>query len=338
MISIDGSRGEGGGQVLRTALAVSLATGRPFRIERIRAGRSKPGLLRQHLTAVQAAATISSGVVEGAALRSTELTFTPGEICPGSYRFSIGTAGSTGLVLQTVLLPLLLAPGASRLVLEGGTHNSNSPPFDFLAKTLLPLLRKMGASVTASLKRHGFYPAGGGRICVAIEPSRLSPLDLSVRGAVHTMRARALVSNLAPRIGQRELNRVAAKLDLASDAMEVCTVDAHGPGNVLMIEVESDSLTEVFSGFGEVQVRAEAVAGKVCSAVRTYLSADAPVGPHLADQLLLPMALGAGGSLRTLGLTPHTETNIDLIRELLPVDIRVQRCGRHDVRIDVSPI
>ena len=168
MLTIDGSVGEGGGQILRTALALALVTGTPFRIHAIRARRRKPGLLRQHLTAVNAAATVGGASTDGASLGSRELTFRPGRITPGEYRFAVGTAGSTGLVLQTVLPPLLLASGPSTVTVEGGTHNPGAPPFDFLARVFLPLLRRMGAHVEARLDRPGFYPAGGGQCTVGL--------------------------------------------------------------------------------------------------------------------------------------------------------------------------
>src|SRR2546428_9297761 len=160
MITIDGSFGEGGGQILRTALSLSLATGTPFRIENIRAGRKKAGLLRQHLTAVLAAAEIGAAEIEGATLGSTMLTFTPKSVRAGEYRFAVGTAGSGTLVFQTILPALLRASAATRVTIEGGTHNSAAPPFDFLDRTFLPLIRKMGATVSLKLERYGFYPAG----------------------------------------------------------------------------------------------------------------------------------------------------------------------------------
>ena len=163
-MTVDGSKGEGGGQVLRTALALSLVSGQPFRIDRIRAGRAKPGLMRQHLTAVRAAAAIGQARVSGDHIGSTELAFTPSRVAGGDYTFAVGSAGSATLVLQTVLLPLLLARESSRLTLEGGTHNPWAPPFDFLTRAFLPLVNRMGGRARASLIRPGFYPAGGGRL------------------------------------------------------------------------------------------------------------------------------------------------------------------------------
>ena len=169
-LKIDCSMGEGGGQILRSSLALSLVMGRSIRIEKIRAGRKKPGLLRQHLTAARAAAEIGRAQVRGVELGSEELEFAPGVVVPGEYRFAVGSAGSATLVLQTVLPALLTASGPSQLVLEGGTHNPMAPPFDFLEKAFLPCIRRMGPRVEATLTRPGFYPAGGGAFEVAIEP------------------------------------------------------------------------------------------------------------------------------------------------------------------------
>src|SRR5690242_7527890 len=194
MIIIDGSFGEGGGQILRTSLTLSLVTGKPLRIERIRAGRKSPGLLRQHLAAVNAAARVGYAEVEGASLGARELTFRPQTVAAGHYQFAVGTAGSATLVLQTVLPALLTADAPSTLVLEGGTHNPYAPPFDFLEKTFLPLLNRMGPRVEARLERHGFYPAGGGRFIVEITPAQqLGRFELDDRGAITGRRARALI-------------------------------------------------------------------------------------------------------------------------------------------------
>src|SRR5436305_3346353 len=191
MLTIDGSEGEGGGQILRTSLALSLVTGQPFRMERIRAKRQKPGLLKQHLTAVEAAKTVGCAEVEGAALSSQTLEFRPGPVTPGNYRFAVGTAGSATLVLQTLLPALLTAAGHSTPTLEGGTHNPMAPPFDFLQKSFMPLIHRMGPSVELKLRRPGFYPAGGGQFHARIEPvKKLSRLDLFDRGSVRCRQAR----------------------------------------------------------------------------------------------------------------------------------------------------
>jgi RNA 3'-terminal phosphate cyclase (ATP) len=324
-IHIDGSQGEGGGQILRTSLALGAITGTSVVIENIRAGRSKPGLMRQHLTAVRAAAEVCGGTLTGDELGSRALSFTPGKVRPGEYRFPISTAGSACLVFQTVLWPLLYAGGPSHVVLEGGTHNPKAPPFDFLAITLLPLLRRMGARVDARLERHGFYPAGGGRIAVDIAPGALAPIEILDAGPVRAQRARALVVNLPGKIARRELDVVRAELGWPEEACRIESVtNAPGAGNVLFLELERDGVTEVVTSVGERGKLAERVAEEAVEEARRYLAADAPVGEHLADQLVIPMALAGGGAFRTGPLTLHTRTNIDVVRRFLPVEISVE--------------
>lgn len=326
MIIIDGSTGEGGGQILRSALSLSLVTGQSFRVETIRAGRQKPGLLRQHLTALNAAAQIGSATVSGANLGSQTLTFEPGRIVPGDYTFAVGTAGSATLVLQTVLPALLTGSKPSRLVLEGGTHNPFAPPFDFLQKTFLPVINRMGPKISATLERYGFYPAGGGKFSVDIKPAaRLLPIELTERGNVKRRLARAVYSAIPRTIAERELKVIAEKMGWTDESLQAQSVgNSVCPGNVLLVELESDGLTEVFTGFGERGVWAEKVAEKVVDEVRKYLVSNAPVGEHLADQLLLPMALAGGGSFRTLKISRHTQTNMEIIGRFLPVRFALQ--------------
>jgi RNA 3'-terminal phosphate cyclase (ATP) len=337
MITIDGSMGEGGGQILRTSLALSLVTGEPVRLQRIRAGRKKPGLRRQHLTCVQAAAEVGGARVEGDALGSMELTFRPSTVRPGQYSFAVGTAGSATLVFQTVLPALLVADAPSALVLKGGTHNPMAPPFDFLARSFLPLVDRMGAQVEASLTRPGFYPAGGGRFEVRVTPApmgRLAPLHLRDRGEPRTRQATALVSRLPRHIGERELARVGTQLGWPDSELAVELVpDPRGPGNALLCALEYEHVTAVFSGFGEKGVRAERVADGVVARVERYLQSSAPVCRHLADQLLIPMALAAGGAFRTLELTDHTTTNLDVIQRFVNTRFTTERRDRDDVEV-----
>ena len=338
MLTIDGSQGEGGGQILRTALALSLVSGTPFTIEKIRGGREKPGLLRQHLTAVNAAVAVGEAEAEGATLGSQTLVFRPRAVKPGDYRFAIGTAGSTGLVIQTVLPALLIASGPSTLTLEGGTHNPAAPPFDFLERAFLPLVASMGPRVSAVLNCPGFYPAGGGRCTVSILPAaRLEPLTLLERGAIKRRQARALVARLPRQIADRELAVVRTRLGWSEDELETVIVDgsAPGPGNVLLLEIESEHLTEIFCGFGEVGTRAESVAEHAAKEARRYLAAGVPVGVHLADQLLVPLALAGGGSFRTIGLSSHSRTNLDVIRLFLPTRITAKG-DRDDVLVEAG--
>ena len=338
MLTIDGSYGEGGGQILRTALALSLVTAKPFRIENIRAGRKNPGLLRQHLTAVNAATEISRAEVTGAAIGSRELTFAPGSVVSGNYAFAVGTAGSTTLVLQTVLPALLIASGKSKLILEGGTHNPFAPPFDFLEKAFLPLVNKMGPRVTAELDRPGFYPAGGGRMSVTIEPAaELDRLDLAARGEVRARRARAVVANLPISIAERELKVIARKLSWPREYTEAESIErSPGPGNVVIIEIECEQVTEVFTGFGERGLRSEAVAEKAAQQARRYIGSEAAVGEYLADQLLIPMSMAGGGSFTTLPLSRHSTTNMEVIGRFLEVRIETSQLADRVWKVDVS--
>jgi RNA 3'-terminal phosphate cyclase (ATP) len=336
VLVVDGAVGEGGGQILRTALGLSLVTGTPFTIERIRAGRQKPGLLRQHLTAVEAARRVGEAEVEGATLGSQRVVFEPRRVRPGRHTFAVGTAGSATLVLQTVLPALLVASEPSTIDLEGGTHNPWAPPFDFLARTFLPLVGRMGPRVTATLERAGFYPAGGGRFTVRIEPvPALAPLELTDRGEVRSIVARATVAGgLAESIAERELAVVRERLGLDRvDARVVQENDSLGPGNVVTVDVESEHVTEVFTGFGERGVRAEAVAERVARDVARYLHARVPVGEHLADQLLIPLALAGGGAFTTLDLSSHATTNLGSVRAFLDRQFDVEPAGAGTVRV-----
>lgn len=336
-IELDGSQGEGGGQILRSALALSLVTGTPFRMVNVRAGRKRPGLMRQHLTAVQAASEVGGAKVTGAEVGSRELAFWPGSVRAGDYRFSVGTAGSATLVFQTVFPALALASGRSTVVVEGGTHNPLAPPFDFLARAFLPLVARMGPRATAVLERPGFYPAGGGRLRVAIEPApAFGRLELPERGEVRERRATAVVALLPRSIAERELRVVREKLnwDPAWTRIEHLQ-DAVGPGNVVTVELASEHVTEVFTGFGERGVSAERVGATVAAEAAEYLAAGVPVGRHLADQLLLPMALGAGGSFRTLAPSRHTRTHAELLRAFLGTVVQLREVGEHTWQLEV---
>lgn len=337
MLTIDGSLGEGGGQILRTALSLSLCTGQPIQLIQIRSHRTKPGLRRQHLTAVQAAVQLSGGQVEGAAVGSQELRFYPGPVTPGEYTFAIGTAGSTGLVFQTLLPALLTASAPSRLILEGGTHNPLAPAFEFIQQAFLPLIKRMGPQLEARLERYGFYPAGGGRWVADIRPcEQLQPLQLTERGAILKCQAQALRSRLPEPITQRELQTVAALLSWKKEALEAVEVPSPGPGNCLNLIVRSEHVTEVFTGFGQRGVSAEQVARKTVAQVQRYLTAGIPVGEYLADQLLLPLALAGAGEFVTLRPSRHTLTNMTVIQWFLPVIFENQALAEDVWRVRVK--
>jgi RNA 3'-terminal phosphate cyclase (ATP) len=334
-VYIDGSRGEGGGQILRTALSLSLITGHPLRIDHIRAGRRKPGLLRQHLTAVRAAAAVGEARVEGADPGSRSLTFLPGRVRGGDLEFAIGTAGSCTLVAQTVLPALLAAGAGARVRLSGGTHNPHAPPADFLAEAFLPLLRRTGADVNLTLLRHGFYPAGGGELLLEVGPGcRLRPLHLEQRGPLRSASALALVAGLPAHIAQRELATLRRALDWSEEQTRLRVLsDRCGPGNALVVTLVHEQVTEVFTGFGAKGVSAEKVASRLAREVRSYLDGGAPVGPYLADQLLLPLAI-AGGAFVTGAPTTHVLTNLETIQAFLPGRLTLQKLEGGKVRIE----
>jgi RNA 3'-terminal phosphate cyclase (ATP) len=276
--------------------------------------------------------------VEGAVLGSTEVTFRPGPVRAGSYRFSTEGAGSATLVLQTVLPPLLRAGGPSWVELEGGTHNPFAPPFDFLARTFVPVIERMGPRVELSLERPGFFPGGGGRFIAEVHPGALRPLELLERGPVLRRRARAFVSALPTHVAERELSTVASLLGLEEPDLELVEVSHPlGPGNAVVVEMESRNVTEVFTGFGRRGVPAEVVASACADEARAYEAAEVPVGRHLADQLLVPVALAGGGRFRTMEPTLHTRTNAGVVARFLDIDIRLDAEGRGPAwRIEVG--
>ena len=315
MITIGGSEGEGGGQVLRYSAALSLLTGEPFTIQNIRGGRAKPGLMRQHITAMEAACAIGGAECSGLTVGASELTFRPGNVTPGEYHFAVGTAGSTGLVLQTVLVPLMLTDAPSRLVIEGGTHAMAAPPFEFLQKTLLPVLERMGPKLSITLERHGFYPRGGGRIVVDINPATLRPIECVTRGDFIAGTVEALVAGVSSDIADRELTAARKVLaDWPDESFTAVHLPAEtGPGNALIMTAQHQNVTEVMSGFGKLGVPAERLAKTAAKRMAGYLASDAFAGPYLQDQLLLPFAMAGGGTFSTVKLSEHTRTAAALI-------------------------
>jgi len=336
-IIIDGSEGEGGGQVLRSSVSLSAITGTPVRIENIRAGRRKPGLMRQHLTAIRAAAEICDAELEGGELGAREISFIPGKIKGGDYRFQIGTAGATTLVAQTVLPILSHADTDSTVSISGGTHAAWAPTFDYIDRAFLPQFREMGGRAAIELAKYGFYPAGGGEINLTIKPIKTpARLDLTERGDKVSEHILAVVSNLPWKIADREVKTALRLMNLDEGQGEAIQTEGQGPGNVISLFSEYENVTEVFIGLGEHGVRAEQVAKSVVKEAREFISSKAAVGPHLADQLLLPMALLKGGSFTTTELTQHTLTNIDIIKRFVDVDIETRQLGKRHWLVEVS--
>jgi RNA 3'-terminal phosphate cyclase (ATP) len=341
-IELDGSTGEGGGQILRTALALSVCTGQPIKIDRIRAKRPKPGLMRQHLTCVRAAAAVCGARVRGAELGSRQLAFEPGAVRAGEHEFSIGSAGSCMLVLQTVLPPLMLADGASRLTLRGGTHNPMAPPYHFIERAFAPLLRRLGARIDLALHRHGFVPAGGGEVEVRIGgigatgAGALTPFDLIERGEPGEHYAECLSPGLPHAVADRELAALGRALGWPRDQLRAPAVPQHeGPGNVLMATLAHANVCEVFTAFGEKSVSSERVAATLARETQAWLASRAALGPWLADQWMLPLALavarqggaGQGGAAEFTcsELTEHATTNMRVIEQFLPVQWHAEK-------------
>lgn len=343
MISIDGSQGEGGGQVIRSSLALSMITGKPFEVHNVRGRRKNPGLAKQHLTCVRAAATVCDADVVGAELKSSHIQFTPNSIKPGNYQFPIGTAGSTSLVAQTVLPALLTCESSSEIVVEGGTHNKMAPPFDFLKHTYLAQLNRMGPKVTADLLSYGFYPKGGGKIRLQITPpTDWKGLNLTSQSTPQPS-VSAVVSGLPEHIGERECNTICRKANWPlKNSLVVVDRRPKGKGNAVFIHLTSDQLTEVFSGIGEIGVRAEQVASRVLREAREYLKSESVVGPHLADQLMLPAAIaathGQSSSYRTMPLTQHSRTHMEIIGMFLDISIQVTEATGSCVEVSVKPM
>ena len=332
MITIDGAQGEGGGQIVRSSLALSMITGVPTTIQNIRAGRKKPGLMRQHLTAVKAAQQVCNADVSNAKIGAAEITFAPGSVQAGDYEFAISTAGSITLVLQTIMPALMIADGPSRIKLSGGTHNPMAPPYDFLARSFVPLLKKIGPQVQLSDCVPGFFPAGGGSFAVDIRPAdQLNRLSVLNRGELKERRVRSLVANLPVKIGHRECNTIAGKLGWDKSCCEVVEVpDSPGPGNAVMVDLQYEHVTEVFTGFGERGKSAEVVAKEVARNVQKYMRTDAPVGEYLTDQLMLPLAISAhlkqgGGEFRSTGLSRHAKTHLDILNRFFDIQIETVR-------------
>lgn len=358
MLTIDGSYGEGGGQVLRTSLALSATTGQPVRIEKIRAGRPKPGLAPQHLTSVRAAAKVCGARLEGARLNSQVVTFLPSSAPrAGTYTFDVaqaakgGSAGSVSLILQTVLLPLALADGISQLTLGGGTHVAWSPPFDYIKRVYLPTLARMGIRAKVNIQKWGWYPKGGGVVKATVEgiessdlqadssprheraeastvaPKTLTGLDLRQRGELLRARGISASSNLPKhiRIRQEKAALQALRANGVNPRIQVVNAPSKGQGTVVFLWAESQNAVAGFTSLGELGKPAEQVAEEAAKGLLAYLEDDAAVDRYLADQVVLPLALAKGSSqFTTEAVTQHLLTNAWVVNQFLPGRVRVE--------------
>jgi len=330
LVTLDGSAGEGGGQILRTALTLSLLTGRPFRVVKIRANRDKPGLRPQHLTAVETAAALGNAEVSGASVGSRDLTFRPGDYTPADLAVDIGTAGSTALVLQTLHLPIALKTKEPvRVQLTGGTFNTTAPSYPFLATTWRAHLAALGAPLALAMPRAGFFPRGGGLLDAWIEPASLRPHALTDRGRLVKITGVAGTANLRPEIATRLLARAEAALAARGIEAELSPAEwtAPSPGTAIALTAEHErGAPATFVGLGERGKPAEAVADEALAELFAYLDADgSAVDPHSADQILIPLALAPGRSEYTVSeVTEHLRTNVRTIRAFLDRDITVE--------------
>ncbi len=325
-LQIDAAQGEGGGQILRTALALSIMTQTPVELKNIRAGRNKPGLMRQHLTCVLAAQAIAEAKVEGAELGSTRLRFAPKSVRAGAYEFSVGTAGSAALVVQTLLWPLLQAEQASTLRIGGGTHVPMAPCYEFLQHSFKPALKKMGIELDLRLIRHGFYPAGGGLLEVTIQPWRQPRnLELMERGSLQTRHGLVLMNGMDVQIGLQQIDYLQRQLGWQEqDFVHQRLSNAPGIANVILLCAQCDQHTEVVSAYGGKQQDPVQAAKAASEEMQAWLNSAAAVGEHLADQLLIPLAL-AGGRFSCNLKSSHLTTNAAVIQRFLPVQFDIEQ-------------
>lgn len=328
-LQIDAAQGEGGGQILRTALALSIITQTPVELKNIRAGRAKPGLMRQHLTGVLAAQTIADAKVEGAELGSTRLRFAPKLVRAGAYEFSVGTAGSAALVMQTLLWPLLQADQPSTLRIGGGTHVPMAPCYEFLQHSFKPALKKFGIEIDLRLIRHGFYPAGGGLLEVTIQPWReVHSLNLTERGAAQTQHGLVLMNGMDVQIGLQQIAQLQAQLGWDEQHfVHQRLSNAPGIANVILLCAQFAGHTEIISAYGGKQQEPLQAANLASAEMLAWLHSEAAVGEHLADQLLLPLAL-AGGQFSCNVKSSHLTTNAAIIQRFLPLQFEISQQHR----------
>ena len=327
-VFIDGSSGEGGGQILRTSLALACITGKSLHIDNIRAARRNPGLAKQHLSCVRAVCEICGGQCRGADLRSSVLDFQPAPVRSGDFNFDIGSAGSASLVIQTVLPALFLADKPSTVTVTGGTHNPLAPPFDFLSETFLPAIAAAGFRGNCKLIKHGFYPAGGGKITFDIQPWQKSTdriINICEPGKELEIHARIYTAKLPPHIAQRQRKLLLQSGLNIRNVEHIEVTDSDGPGNCVMIRLLGGERTTVFTAFGMRGKRSEEVISEVVGLAEGFLSSGAAIDRFLADQLLIYMAIAKAGSFTTNELSSHLKTNMEVIKKFLPVNFRVEQ-------------
>jgi RNA 3'-terminal phosphate cyclase (ATP) len=341
MLEIDGSFGEAGGQILRTALSLSCLLRKPFRMFNIRKGRKKPGLMPQHLTCAHALALISSAMVGGDAIGSTELVFEPGDPKPGDYFFDIGTAGSTSLLLQAILPPLIFAKEGSRVTLTGGTHVPFSPPYQFISDIFAPMLSRLGIRVQTSIVNYGFYPKGGGKITAEVSPSgKLEALSLIDRGEIKKVRGISAVSSLPMSIADRQRKAALRLLEQNKIAAEIETlqVTSYSPGTFVYLQSMAGGCIAGFSSLGERGKKAETVGEEAAGEFLSYYDSSACLDHHLADQIVPYLAALKGeSSFSTSRITDHLLTNLWVIEKFLGIKYSVEGEKGNPGRVAIIP-
>jgi RNA 3'-terminal phosphate cyclase (ATP) len=341
MLEIDGSSGEGGGQVLRTSLSLSCLLNKPFRIFNIRIKRKKPGLMPQHLMGIRALKLISDARVEGDSVGSTELLFEPHEVKAGEYFFDIGTAGSTSLLFQAILPPLILLKNKSTLSLKGGTHVPLSPPFHYISEVFIPMLKKIGINARSTIESYGFYPKGGGKVKIEVMPSaEIKGMNFLKRGKIKKLKGLSGVGNLPISIAERQ--REAALRVIASEGLEAeidtLSVPTPGQGTFIFLEVETDNCLAGFSSLGERGKRAEVVGNEVAQKFLNYYSTEACLDHNMADQIVLYLAIAQEeSSFTTSEISNHLLTNLWVIEKFLNARYVVEGEIGRPGKIIISP-
>lgn len=339
-IEIDGSLGEGGGQILRTALSLSCITGYSLKLFNIRKARKRPGLMPQHITCVNAAAGISRAEVAGNEKGSSELTFVPDRIMPGDYTFDIQTAGSCSLVFQTLLPPLILSGKPSKVTIKGGTHVPLSPTYDYISDVFLPMLDRLGIKTGSSIERYGFYPKGGGVVCFSIHPvTTIRGMDLTSRGALLSVHGLSCVSNLPLSIADRQKMSLMQNLLMPDVDMQVMEVHSHGQGTFVFLKGEYENAFTGFSSLGERGKPAEAVGREAAEQFKAFNDSSACLDPHIADQIVLYLGLAKEDSTFTTSrITQHLITNLRVIEKFLDIryEIKGELNAKGEVRLFVG--
>lgn len=329
MLVIDGSFGEGGGQILRTSLSLAAITGQEITVENIRAGREKPGLRPQHLTGAIAVAEICGAEMKGGEVGSTKLVFRPRKVAGGDYVFDVSriraSAGSVNLVLQTVLWPLAFSGRRSHVVVRGGTHVPHAPTYNYVNDVFLPTVARMGLLCHYELIKAGYYPEGGGEVRIDIRPvEELMPIDLVQREEPVRVELTSAVSNLPESIAERQLATGMERLRSLHPAGETKQYPSRGKGTVFFGLASAGPVKAGFQSLGELRKRAEKVAEESCEELLAYMSTGMALDEHLADQLIIPMALAKGHSrFTTCRISNHVLTNIAVVQKFLPVHFHV---------------